>query len=123
MAKHLKSGDFIGRLGGEELLVLLKEVDEIDVEFRVQQLHSAIAHSAPQTNNFQPVSLSASCSYLATSKALSDFNELYAILDQALCQIKRKGNNQIIDAFNAPIYPTTDDSPTEVYPQEMPSLL
>ncbi len=123
IAKHLKSGDFIGRLGGEELLVLLKEVDEIDVEFRVQQLHSAIAHGAPQTNNFQPVSLSASCSYLATSKALSDFNELYAILDQALCQIKRKGNNQIIDAFNAPIYPTTDDSPTEACQQEMPSPL
>ncbi|ELP5728858.1 GGDEF domain-containing protein [Vibrio vulnificus] len=100
---ELSHGDLLGRLGGEEFVVMLKEVEDIDVQFRVEKLHKLINESAVITPNHSSVSITASLSYLATSRALSDFDELYSILDQALYQAKKSGRNTIVDAYNEPI--------------------
>ncbi|MFA0414076.1 diguanylate cyclase [Vibrio renipiscarius] len=103
----METNDIVGRLGGEEFLILLNDVDELDVNERVKQLHQAIANTPFVSETQQSLSVTASLSYLATSKALHDFDELYSILDQALYQAKRNSKNCIVDAYNDPIYLTT----------------
>lgn len=96
--------DVFGRLGGEEFVIVLRNVDELDVRDRVENLHQTIARSTFEAENREKLNVTASFSYLATSKPLHDFDELYSILDQALYQVKQNGKNQIIDAYNEPIY-------------------
>lgn len=96
--------DIFGRLGGEEFVVVMTKVDELDVSDRVDQLHKSIAMAFFRSESNEKLNVTASFSYLATSKSLSDFDELYSILDQALYQVKQTGKNQTIDAFNEPIY-------------------
>jgi len=104
ISETIKPDDLFGRLGGEEFIVVLKNVDELDVREQVEQLHNSIANNIFEAENKEKLYVTASFSYLATSKPLNDFDELYSILDQALYQVKQNGKNQIIDAYNEPIF-------------------
>ncbi|HCG8095030.1 diguanylate cyclase [Vibrio parahaemolyticus] len=99
----LNKGEYIGRLGGEEFVLLLKNVDEIDVPFRVQSLHKTISEKQIKTERNEDLRVTASLAYLSTSMPLTNFDELYSILDQALYQAKRNGKNAVVDAYNEPI--------------------
>lgn len=101
---HLNEGDIFGRLGGEEFVLIIREVDELDVLEKVESLHQAISQTPFEAENKEKVNVTATFSYLTTSKSLDDFDELYSILDQALYQAKQSGKNCIIDALNEPIY-------------------
>ncbi|WP_321383938.1 tetratricopeptide repeat-containing diguanylate cyclase [uncultured Vibrio sp.] len=103
ISAKLNKGELIGRLSGEEFILLLKNVDEIDVPFRIQSLHKTISEQRIQTEKNEEISVTASLAYLATSKPLTHFDELYSALDQALSQAKRNGCNVIIDAYDEPI--------------------
>ncbi len=98
----LNKDEFIGRLSGEEFVLLLKNVDEIDVPFRVQSLHKTISELRIKTEKNEEVGVTASLAYLATSNPLTHFDELYSILDQALSQAKRSGSNVFVDAYDVP---------------------
>lgn len=99
--------DIFGRLGGEEFVVVMTNVDELDVADKIELLHSSISTTDFYSETNEKLNVTASLSYLATSKSLSDFDELYSILDQALYQVKKTGKNGSIDAFNEPIYLTS----------------
>ncbi|MBR9873513.1 MAG: GGDEF domain-containing protein [Vibrionaceae bacterium] len=103
LSAKLNKGELIGRLSGEEFVLLLKNVDEIDVPFRVQSLHKTISEQQLKTEKNEEVRVTASLAYLATSNPLTHFDELYSILDQALSQAKRSGHNVIVDAYDEPI--------------------
>lgn len=109
----LNDNEFIGRLGGEEFIILLTDVEEQDISLRVAHLHQTIANSRFVSEAHTSLNVTASFSYLATSRSLRDFDELYSILDQALYQAKKNGRNCIIDAYNEAI-----DLPTSAYSQE-----
>ncbi len=112
ISSKLDDKDFIGRLGGEEFVILLREVDEIDVPFKVRSIHKAISDNPISSETGEVLKVTASMSFIATSRALYDFDELYSILDQALFQVKRTGRNAIIDAYNEPIdLPQTASEP------------
>ncbi|WP_070970023.1 GGDEF domain-containing protein [Vibrio sonorensis] len=100
----LKSRDRIGRLGGEEFIVLLKECEELDIFDRVKAIHNRIADTRFTSESGVSLKITASMSYLSTPSSLHDFDALYSILDQALYQAKENGKNCIIDAYNEPIY-------------------
>ncbi len=102
--EKLNKGEFIGRLSGEEFILLLKKVDDIDVPFRIQGLHKTISEKRFTTDNNQKVNVTASLAYLSTSEPLTNFDELYSILDQALSEAKKQGSDIIIDAYNEPIH-------------------
>ncbi|MGR5070408.1 MULTISPECIES: GGDEF domain-containing protein [Vibrio] len=103
LRSKLNKGEYLGRLGGEEFVLLLKNVDDIDVPFRVHSLHKTISEKPIKTKTNQLLNVTASLAYISTSKALTNFDELYAILDQALYQAKKNGRNTIVDAYNEPI--------------------
>ncbi|MEZ8194795.1 GGDEF domain-containing protein [Vibrio cortegadensis] len=110
ISSKLGKYDIFGRLGGEEFIILLRDVDELDVKYRVESLHQAISMKSFISESNQTLKITASFSYLATSKSLHDFDDLYSILDQALYQAKQNGRDCIIDAYNDPI-----DLPSAVY--------
>ncbi|ROV58529.1 diguanylate cyclase [Vibrio ponticus] len=101
---QLTANDIIGRMGGEEFIILLKDVDELDVEQRIETIHQVINNAQIATDCHQSVAVTSTIAYLATTKALADFDELYSILDQAMFQAKKSGKNRVIDAYNDPIY-------------------
>ncbi|MEZ8240172.1 tetratricopeptide repeat-containing diguanylate cyclase [Vibrio splendidus] len=101
--KHLMNDELFGRLGGEEFLIMLTNTKPVDVRERVEELHYAISSTVFLTESKKPLNVTASFAYLATSNALSDFDDLYSVLDQALYQAKSNGRNCIIDAYNEPI--------------------
>ncbi|MCC4854761.1 diguanylate cyclase [Vibrio lentus] len=102
--KHLMSDELFGRLGGEEFLIMLTDTKPSEVRERVEELHYAISSTVFLSESKKPLNVTASFAYLATSNALSDFDDLYSVLDQALYQAKSNGRNCIIDAYNDPIY-------------------
>ncbi len=108
IATKLKKDEFIGRLSGEEFILMLKNVDEIDVPFRIQSLHKTISEKQFTTDKNEQVSVTASLAYLSTSQPLSNFDELYSILDQALSEAKKHGKNIIIDAYDEPVNLTSE---------------
>lgn len=108
IAAQLNKGECIGRLGGEEFIVLLTNVDDVEVAFRVQSLHKTISEQTinvgkSETEEKKAVTVSASLAYLSTSKPLTNFDELYTILDQALYQAKHNSSGTIIEAYDEPI--------------------
>ena len=108
--KHLMSDELFGRLGGEEFLIMLTDTKPSEVRERVEELHYAISSTVFLSESKKPLNVTASFAYLATSNALSDFYDLYSVLDQALYQAKSNGRNCIIDAYNDPI-----DLPDVIY--------
>ncbi|MEC7307070.1 diguanylate cyclase [Vibrio gigantis] len=101
--KHLVNGELFGRLGGEEFVIMLTDTKPAEVRERVEELHYAISSTVFLSESKKPLNVTASFAYLATSNALSDFDDLYSVLDQALYQAKSNGRNCIIDAYNEPI--------------------
>ncbi|MCG9561026.1 diguanylate cyclase [Vibrio chagasii] len=110
--KHLMNGELFGRLGGEEFVIMLTDTKPAEVRERVEELHYAISSTVFLSESKKPLNVTASFAYLATSNALSDFDDLYSVLDQALYQAKSNGRNCIIDAYNEPI-----DLPEVIYSQ------
>ncbi|MFA0552821.1 diguanylate cyclase [Vibrio lentus] len=110
--KHLMTDELFGRLGGEEFLIMLTDTKPSEVRERVEELHYAISSTVFLSESKKPLNVTASFAYLATSNALSDFDDLYSVLDQALYQAKSNGRNCIIDAYNDPI-----DLPDVIYSQ------
>ncbi len=106
--EKLNKGEFIGRLSGEEFIIMLKNVDEIDVPFRIQSLHKTISEQRVTTENDEGKIVTASLAYLSTSKPLTNFDELYSTLDQALNEAKKHGQNTVIDVDNNPMNLTSE---------------
>ncbi|MER0324210.1 tetratricopeptide repeat-containing diguanylate cyclase [Vibrio vulnificus] len=99
----LNRGDLLGRFGGAEFVIMLREIEDIEVEFRVEELQRIVRESAVMTPSQTTTSATASIAFLATARALSDFDELYSLLDQALYHAKKSGRNKTVDVYN----PTT----------------
>ncbi|MDW6016922.1 tetratricopeptide repeat-containing diguanylate cyclase [Vibrio plantisponsor] len=103
MKQCLKTDDFWGRLGGDEFITVLTNVDQYEVQHRVESLHKALTskpywYHTNEAGNNKPLYLSTSFAFIATAGQISDFNQLYSVLDQALFKTKQKGQNCIFDA-------------------------
>ncbi|KJY68577.1 GGDEF domain-containing protein [Vibrio nigripulchritudo] len=103
ISSQLDERDSIGRIGGEEFMVLLTDVPEEQVWVKVEKMRDLIESKTFMSEDHQTLNLTASFSYLSTSEKLSDFDVLYSILDQALYQAKLNGRNCIVDAYTDPI--------------------
>lgn len=88
--KMFRGGDIIGRVGGDEFMVLMKEIrDDQLVQDRCSQLIEALStmfHEAPETAD-----LSCSIGAALSPEHGSSFQELYQRADQALYHSKKSG--------------------------------
>lgn len=100
---HLLPGELLGRLNGTEFMVLLKEVDEIDVRLRVEQLSQRIANSVIYSQTGEPIQLNACMAYLVLERSAPNFDCAYNKLDFALSQWQRERKMGIVDASRLPV--------------------
>ena len=103
LQQYLGSRGLVGRLGGEEFVVLLPNNAEYLSSLDIQRIHAAICHQPIILYGEHDVNITISSAFLNTELSLSTFKDLYFILDQALYFVKSNGRNATIDALNDPI--------------------
>ncbi|KGK16152.1 hypothetical protein DC58_02780 [Vibrio navarrensis] len=100
---HLLPGELLGRLNGTEFMVLLKEVDEIDVPLRVEQLSQRVANSVIYSQTGEPIQLNACMAYLVLERSAPNFDCAYNKLEFALSQRQRERKMGVVDASRLPV--------------------
>ncbi|MGF1688488.1 diguanylate cyclase [Photobacterium japonica] len=103
LQQYLGIRGLVGRLGGEEFVVLIPNNAEFLSSLDIQRIHAAICHQPITLYGEHDVNITISSAFLNTELSLSTFKDLYFILDQALYFVKNNGRNATIDAFNDPI--------------------
>jgi len=90
----LRSGDLIGRTGGDEILVVLNAIPNLDAAVKVaEKINRAIAQpiTTPQRKVITTVSIG-----VAMARADEGMDLLIARADQAMYKAKQSGRNQVI---------------------------
>jgi diguanylate cyclase (GGDEF)-like protein len=90
----LRSGDLIGRTGGDEILVVLKAIPNLDAAVRVaEMINRAIAQpiNTPRQRVITTVSIG-----VTVARADEGMDALIARADQAMYKAKQAGRNQLI---------------------------
>ena len=93
LARSVREGDFVGRLGGEEFVVLLDAADEETARRGAESARAAIAAMRVTTPNGEvAVTASIGCTSLVAEDSVSAALQR---ADEALYAAKRAGRNQI----------------------------
>ena len=92
----VRSTDLVGRLGGEEFIVLLPATRHEAGRVLAEKLRLRIQNTPAQVQGRAlPISVSIGLAS-AVSDAESSFDTLYAAADQALYQAKQRGRNRVV---------------------------
>ena len=94
LLQEVFSGEIVGRPGGDEFLVYIRQSEPENVRQRCEDLRRRIQEIRLSATD--RLSISAGC---AGASADSTFETLYQQADKALYQAKEKGRNQIVYAF------------------------
>ena len=89
----------IGRVGGEEFLLLLQEEDQGHSLNLIEQARQALESSSFDTLDGKKLSITASFSWIYLEPNMTDIDQLYFILDEGLYQAKQNGKNCIFNAL------------------------
>lgn len=91
--KLFRSNDIIGRIGGDEFMVFIDSIPDIElIQTRCQQLIDAICTSFFDEDS--PISISASVGVALVPEHGNTLSELYHKADQALYNAKKLGKNR-----------------------------
>ncbi|TDR47547.1 diguanylate cyclase (GGDEF)-like protein [Tahibacter aquaticus] len=91
----LRPGDLIGRLGGEEFLVVLNATAESEAVLVAERLRASVAALDLRQDDAR-LALSVSIGVATLSPECSDFNELVRSADHAMYAAKRGGRNRVV---------------------------
>ncbi len=92
LRSHFRDGDIIGRIGGDEFVVFLKNVENIEV---IKQKAASIAKSFQNTYSGDncDYKISGSIGIALYSKDSTNYEDLYKCADKALYQSKQRGKD------------------------------
>ena len=93
--QQLRPGDLIGRLGGEEFLVLLIDTDSIEAAQIAERLRAAVAALDLRVRG-EALRLSISIGVATLGEHGGDFHELVRRADRAMYLAKRSGRNRVV---------------------------
>jgi two-component system, cell cycle response regulator len=117
LRRAVRPCDMVGRYGGEEFLLILKQCDAVNIGERAEQVRHAVA-SAPFRTARGPLSVSASIGVLTLdgSENLSSPDALLGLVDAALYKAKAAGRNRVAYAEAARLSGTPTQSPMRTAP-------
>jgi diguanylate cyclase (GGDEF)-like protein len=96
MCSQLRKYDAIGRIGGEEFMVLLLEKDDASSGARIfERLRASVEACVISGKSELPISLTISVGYAKYEPGL-DLTSFYAMADDALYEAKRLGRNGVV---------------------------
>lgn len=97
LQQRLRGTDLLGRLGGEEFGLLLRDIDSAHAEPLVQQLRGQIAALRIEYDG-QTIAVSATFGLAQWPLDGSSADELYRCADKRMYQGKVQGRNQLVSA-------------------------
>lgn len=89
----------IGRIGGEEFLILLSNETKNACFEMIESARSNLEKSNFNTLDGKKLSITASFSWIYLEREMKDVEQIYFILDEGLYQAKQNGKNCIVDAL------------------------
>ena len=90
-----RSSDIVGRLGGEEFVMLLPETDLDQARIVAERVRNSVAASVLKTHDVH-FNVTASVGFATATASMSGFEALLHAADQALYQAKAEGRNRSI---------------------------
>ena len=94
-----RAGDFVGRYGGEEFLLVVDVANEDDILIVAERIRAAMERT-PHTISISeslPVTISVGCATAIPGRH-REYKELLEEADQALYRAKREGRNRVVRA-------------------------
>ncbi len=96
-SEYVRNKDILGRIGGEEFLLVLPNTSAKQATVIAERIRLAIANKM-LTINEQQTNITASFGVAELSATRASFNQLFYDADIALYQAKEKGRNQVVVA-------------------------
>jgi len=94
---YVRANDILGRIGGEEFLLVLPNTTADKAIEIAERIREAIELNTMLINE-QTVCITASFGVVSLSNKLQSFNEIFQEADSALYEAKNKGRNRVIKA-------------------------
>jgi diguanylate cyclase (GGDEF)-like protein len=102
--------DIIGRIGGEEFVVLLPETGLEDAKAVAERLRAGVADNEFLVNGKQPVNVTISCGVSSAANGQCDsVDSLLALADAALYRAKAAGRNRVESGGALPVTGSDED--------------
>lgn len=92
--KQLRKGDVLGRIGGEEFVVLLEDSNLATAQAMAERLRVAVEAIAVQADDGSPVKITASFG-IALHDGTETVDACLATADAALYRAKQAGRNRV----------------------------
>ena len=88
---HFRGQDIICRIGGDEFLVLCKNVSQMDIDKRIDEIVQSVAQSVSDQEHNEIFTVSSG--YVMIPEQGWEFDDLYEKADMALYDAKQRGKN------------------------------
>ena len=96
LTASIREVDSVGRIGGEEFLVLARETDYDGTLILSERIRNAV-ESSPIVHEGQEIRLSVSIGFaVAEAGALAEYDAMYSLAASALAEAKRRRNNSVV---------------------------
>ncbi len=96
LTASIREVDSVGRIGGEEFLVLAREADYDGTLILSERIRNAV-ESSPIVHEGQEIRLSVSIGFaVAEAGALAEYDAMYSLAASALAEAKRRRNNSVV---------------------------
>jgi diguanylate cyclase (GGDEF)-like protein len=95
ITRSLRTYDSVGRLGGEEFLVVAPDVDSFELAALAERIRVAITSAEVAVGEGEPVSVTASLGF-TLSNSTDDDGSMLRRVDSALYRAKDAGRNQAV---------------------------
>ena len=95
--RSVRQQDTFGRIGGEEFVVCLKNLDKKTAQLIAERIRRTFEQNSLQIEDDIEITITASFSVTYLEKPISKFKSTYQKLDDALYQAKAMGRNRIVE--------------------------
>lgn len=102
LAQQVRAGDFVFRLGGEEFMIVLADVQIPAINIVAEKIRFAVEKFTFKLSNNIPLTLTISVG-TAIHDGHPDFKNTIKMADEALYVAKESGRNQVVAALQTPI--------------------